>query len=116
MGQQKYTEAKKQGNQKWDSKNLDRISVALPKGSKDALKAKAERGGESVNAFIKRAIEEMAETENMHRAYQRALLRQLTKMEEALARGDQKELQKILSGLVEDTKSDIGDCPSVFSP
>ena len=34
-----YSEARKNANKNWDSKNLDRISIALPKGSKDALKA-----------------------------------------------------------------------------
>ena len=55
---QKYTEARKEGNKKWDSENLDRLSIALPKGSRDAIKAHAESRGESVNAFIKRAITE----------------------------------------------------------
>ena len=41
----KYTEARKTANKNWDSKHLDRISVALPKGSKDALKAHAESTG-----------------------------------------------------------------------
>jgi|GEM_PF-3117709 len=104
-----YSQARKTANKNWDSKNLDRISVALPKGSKDTLKAHAERNGESVNAFIKRAIEEVTETENMHRAYQRGILRQLEKMNDALAKNDLEELQKILLGLIEDTKADIAD-------
>ena len=37
-----YSEARKNANRNWDSKNLDRISVALPKGGKDALRAHAE--------------------------------------------------------------------------
>ena len=57
----KYTEAKKKGNRKWDAANLDRISVAAPKGRKDAIKAHAEVRGESVNSFINRAIEETME-------------------------------------------------------
>lgn len=36
----------------------DRISVVLPKGDKDRLKAHADKfDGGSVNAFVKRAIE-----------------------------------------------------------
>lgn len=58
---QKYTEARKQGNRKWDSANLDRISVALPKGEKDKIKAHAQSRGESVNGFINRAILETME-------------------------------------------------------
>ncbi len=60
---QKYTEAKKEGNKRWDAKNLDRLSIALPKGSKEEIKAHAESKGESVNAFISRAIKETMERE-----------------------------------------------------
>ena len=55
---QKYTEARKRGNRKWDAANLDRISIAVPKGHKETIKAHAEARGESVNAFVGRAIEE----------------------------------------------------------
>ena len=58
---QKYTEARKEGNRKWDAANLDRISIALPKGKKDEIKAHAESCGESVNSFIGRAIESQIE-------------------------------------------------------
>lgn len=58
---QKYTEARKEGNRKWDAANLDRISIALPKGKKDEIKAHAESRGESVNSFIGRAIENQIE-------------------------------------------------------
>lgn len=54
---QKYTDARKEGNRRWDAANLDRLSIALPKGKKDEIKAHAESRGESVNAFIGRAIE-----------------------------------------------------------
>lgn len=60
----KYTEKKKVSNQRWDSKNLDRVSLALPKGKKDTIKAHAERMGESVNKFISRAIDETMERDN----------------------------------------------------
>ena len=57
MPPRKYTEAKRDGNRKWDAANLDRISLALPKGQKDVIKAHAESMGEIVNGFIARAIE-----------------------------------------------------------
>jgi hypothetical protein len=60
---QKYTEAKKEGNKRWDAKNLDRLSIALPKGSKDEIKEHTERTGESMNGFISRAIKETIERE-----------------------------------------------------
>lgn len=102
-----YSDARKNANRNWDSKNLDRISVALPKGSKDALKAHAESTGETVNAFIKRAIMEVTEMDNMHRAYQRGLMRQLEKLSVALENGDSEGAKKLLEGLMEDTKADI---------
>ena len=60
----KYTEAQKQSARKWDAANLDRISIAVPKGQKDVIKAHAEARGESVNAFVGRAIEETMERDN----------------------------------------------------
>ena len=61
MPPRKYTDAKRDGNRKWDAANLDRISIALPKGQKDIIKAHAESMGESVNGFISRAIENQIE-------------------------------------------------------
>lgn len=55
---QKYTEARKNGNRKWDAANLDRLSIALPKGRREEIKLFTAARGESVNAFISRAIEE----------------------------------------------------------
>ena len=60
----KYTEAQKQSARKWDAANLDRISIAVPKGQKDVIKAHAEAHRESVNGFINRAIEETMERDN----------------------------------------------------
>ena len=61
---QKYTEARKQGNRRWDANNLDRVSIAMPKGKKAEIKAHAESRGESVNAFVNRAIDEAIERDN----------------------------------------------------
>lgn len=55
---QKYTEARKEGNKRWDAANLDRLSIALPKGEREEIKNHASAMGESVNGFIKRAIHE----------------------------------------------------------
>lgn len=54
----KYTEAQKKSAKKWDAANLDRLSIALPKGQKELIKDHAADRGESVNAFIGRAIDE----------------------------------------------------------
>lgn len=61
---EKYTEKKKESNKRWDDKNLDRMSIALPKGKKDEIKAHAEKMGESANKFIARAIDETMQRDN----------------------------------------------------
>lgn len=58
MGKQKYTDARKTANQKWDAKNLDRINIAIPAGSKAQIKSYAEsKGYKSINRFIISLIE-----------------------------------------------------------
>ena len=42
---------------KYISKAYDRINLTVPKGKKDVIAAHAEKRGESVNAFINRAID-----------------------------------------------------------
>ena len=49
---------------KYVKANYDRINVTIPKGRKDEIKAHASAQGESVNAFITRAIEETMERDN----------------------------------------------------
>lgn len=61
MAPRKYTEAVKQSNKKWDAANLDRISIALPKGKKDDVKAAAVAVGESMNQYIINAVEQRME-------------------------------------------------------
>lgn len=46
---------------KYVKANYDRINVTMPKGQKDVLKEHAESRGESVNAFINRAINNQIE-------------------------------------------------------
>lgn len=60
----KYTEARKLSNQKWDKANLDRMSIALPAGKREIVKAHAAKQGESANGFINRAIDEAMERDN----------------------------------------------------
>lgn len=65
---QKYTDARRDGNRKWDAANLDRVSIAMPKGKKDVIKAHAEAHSESVNGFINRAIDETIERDESNPA------------------------------------------------
>lgn len=58
MAVQKYTEARKEGNKKWDAANLDRISIAMPKGHKAKIQFHAAAQGKSVNGYINEAINE----------------------------------------------------------
>ena len=46
---------------KYVKANYDRINVTMPKGQKDIVKAHADSCGESVNAFINRAINNQIE-------------------------------------------------------
>lgn len=101
--------ARTRASNKWNAKAYDRINLTVAKGQKDTIKAHAESHGESVNGFINRAIMEASEMDNMHRAYQRGLLRQLEKMNDALSQNNKDEVQKLLNGLIEDTKADIAD-------
>ena len=46
---------------KYVKNNYDRINVTLPKGQREVIQSHAEKQGESVNAFICRAINETME-------------------------------------------------------
>lgn len=59
MAERKYTEAQRKSAQKWDAQNLDRMSIALPRGTKEQIREHAAAmGDKSANAFISRAITE----------------------------------------------------------
>lgn len=48
-------------NNKFISKAYDRVNLTMPKGQKETVQAHAAAQGESVNAFINRAIQETME-------------------------------------------------------
>ncbi len=58
MAVNKYTEARKRANEKYNAKAYDEIKIRVPKGEKEKIKAFAASQDESVNGFIKRAIYE----------------------------------------------------------
>ena len=61
MAERKNSEKRIASNNKWTNAHYDRVNLAIPKGRKDAIKAHADSQGESVNAFIGRAIQETIE-------------------------------------------------------
>ena len=58
------SEARRRANKKYINEKLDEIKFRVPKGERDMLKHHAEKMGESVNAFIYRAVKETMERDN----------------------------------------------------
>jgi len=50
------SDARKKANAKYNAKAYDRINIAAPKGRKAELQEHTATTGESVNAFVNRAI------------------------------------------------------------
>jgi len=49
---------------KYKKNNYDRIEITVPKGQRELFRTHAQARGESVNAFINRAIQEAMERDN----------------------------------------------------
>ena len=77
------SEARKRANKKWNDANMkeryDRIQLVVQKGKKELIRAHADSKGESVNAFINRAIDRLLE-------------------EEGVLAGDKDERKKVMEG------------------
>lgn len=58
MAENKNSTARIKANNKYNAKAYDRINIAVPKGQKEVIKAHAEKRGETINGFVKRAINE----------------------------------------------------------
>ncbi len=52
------SEARKRANAKYNLKAYDRIELKVAKGKKEKIRLFAEENGESINAFVNRAIAE----------------------------------------------------------
>ena len=61
------SKAQQQAVNKYVRKNYDRVQVNMPKGQKEQVKAHAANQGESLNAFINRAITETMGRDNHER-------------------------------------------------
>lgn len=61
MAVNKYTEARRRANEKYNAKAYEEIKVRVYTGKKSKVKAHAEQHGESLNGFINRAIDETME-------------------------------------------------------
>lgn len=59
------SKAQQRAVNKYRKNNYDLIQITMPKGRKDEIKAHAEGQGESVNAFINRAIDETMERDKL---------------------------------------------------
>ena len=58
------SEAKKRADKKWQTEKVDDIRVRVPKGQREVIQSHAASQGESVNAFINRAVKETMERDN----------------------------------------------------
>ena len=59
------SDSQKKASAKYNLKAYDRIELKVKKGEKDIIKAHAEKQGESLNAFINRAILEAIKRDNL---------------------------------------------------
>ena len=57
MAERKNSEARIRANNKYNEKAYDRINIAVPKGKKAEIQARAESRGQRVNAFVNEAID-----------------------------------------------------------
>ena len=60
----KISKAQQKAVQKYVKKNYDRIELNVTKGQKDFISQQATAAGESVNGYIKKAVEERIQREN----------------------------------------------------
>ena len=51
-------------SKKYISEKLDEIKLRVPKGEREIIKSHAEKMGQSLNGFVRRAIQETIERDN----------------------------------------------------
>lgn len=58
------SEAQRRATAKYNAANYDRVELRLDKGKKEVVRAYAESRGESLNAFVNRAIDKVMMEDN----------------------------------------------------
>jgi len=66
------SKAQQKAVNKYMAANYDRINLTVPKGEKEIVQAHAAARGESVNGFIKRAISETMERDQVEKHFEEA--------------------------------------------
>ena len=59
-----YNESRKKASIEYSKRSLKRIPLDVQKEKYDEIKAAADKAGETVNGYIKKAIEQRMENEN----------------------------------------------------
>ena len=60
----KISKAQQKAVHKYVKNNYDRIELTVPKGQKDVIKAAAESVGESLNTYVRNAIDRRMDQDN----------------------------------------------------
>lgn len=60
----KISKAQQKAVQKYVKNNYDRVVVTFPKGRRDEIKSAAATAGESLNSYIKKAVDQRMERDN----------------------------------------------------
>lgn len=60
----RYTAAQARASRKYLTETVEDIRIRVPKGQKADIKAHATERGESLNSFVRRAIDETMERDN----------------------------------------------------
>ena len=63
----RYTPAQARSAKKYINEKTDQITIRVPKGDKSYYKAIAEKNGESLNAYVIRAMKYLNEADNLHK-------------------------------------------------
>ena len=58
------TEAQKRAIEKWNREKVDDLRIRVPKGQREVIREHAASQGETINAFVFRAISETMERDN----------------------------------------------------